>query len=270
MQSVQQKAQFDMKTNVCIREFTRNGELLNERRESNRVTKIALLDLINFTSGIINPSMPNFKTYMSEGFPFYPRYLALGTNSASSGTAGDGVKTIVDVNDSHLLSEISEGNLRIPVQENKTISNIYSDPYIKLTLKCLIQSNNFDNQVLSEAGLFKEKSGNNCWARITFDPIEKEENSVLDVTWELVFVSVPSEDQPYEDRGSEEQKRLRALIKQYNEELHKEDYTEASWTDYENVLNYATAILQFSESNTYNLNKAYSDLENAKNNLIRK
>lgn len=285
-------AQFSALTNVCIRSFDENGKFLQEVKGSNRVTKIALLDLVRFTGGYLNPTMPNYNLYLSdgdEGFPFYPRYVALGSNVATADSRRD-VSTTVNVNDSHLLSEYKVNNvsgnntnelLRVRLQQNNVISNLYSDPYIKLTLKCLIQNNIFESYMndegetepkdIREVGLFTKKSGDNCWARIVLPtPVTKYANSVLDITWDLIFVSMKSE-VPYdsEERISKDKRELRTSIASCEDmilAINRKD--ESKRTENEAALllvyNEANAVFWYDES----LDSVVIDIKNKLNKAI--
>lgn len=182
--------------NVNVRLTKRDvttGKILHNVEGHNRVTKMAVMGLIRFINGEFNDTTP--LTILN----YIPRYLALGTNTA--GTINPGVTTEVTVNDSKLLSEITN-NVGEPMRirlTQRNIENRYTNPYITLTIRCFIPVDQFVGEVLGEAGLFTDETGNNCWARITFEPFTKELNTVVDVTWEITVVSMESSNQPYED-----------------------------------------------------------------------
>ena len=174
--------------NVHIKRRDKNTwKVLEERHVKNRVTKLALLGIVRFINGEFNETSPDSIS------SYIPRYLALGTNRATS--LNPGVTENVTVNDAKLLDEItndSGDSLRIWIgsREYSKQESRASDPYVKLTISCYIQSNTYDGYHISEAGLFTEKTGNNCWARVTFDEITKTEMDVIDITWEITVLSV--------------------------------------------------------------------------------
>lgn len=181
-------SQSNMAVNVSIRRRDkRTGKVLEARYAKNRVTKLALLGIVRFINGEFNQSAPD------SMYEYIPRYLALGTNTP--GSLNPGVTTNVTVNDAKLLDEITMDNgdsarIWIAGREHSKVESRASDPYVKLTINCYIQSNTFDGENICEAGLFTQKTGNNCWARVAFDRIMKTENDVLDITWEITVLSV--------------------------------------------------------------------------------
>lgn len=182
--------------NVNVRLTKRDattGRILHNVEGHNRVTKMAIMGIIRFCNGEFNDTTP--LTILN----YIPRYLALGSNTA--GTINPGVTSEVTVNDSKLLSEIMSDtgeNMRIKLTQ-RNIENRYTNPYIKLTIRCFIPVDRFVGEKIGEAGLFTDEIGNNCWARITFEPFTKELNTVVDVTWEITVVSMESSNQPYEE-----------------------------------------------------------------------
>lgn len=168
------------------------GRIKHTVEGHNRVTKSAIMGLIRFINGEFNDTTP------ITILDYIPRYLALGSNTA--GTINPGVTSEVTVNDTKLLSEISP---RIKLTQRNIIENRYTNPYIKLTIRVFIPVDQFVGENLGEAGLFTGETGNNCWARITFEPFTKEVNTVIDVTWEITIVSMESSNQPYEDIDKE-------------------------------------------------------------------
>lgn len=81
--------------------------------------------------------------------------------------------------------------------QRNVITNRYNDPYIKLTIKHYIPVTAYVGESIAEAGLFTDKTGNNAIARITFDRFIKDEETVIDVTWEITIVSMESENEAY-------------------------------------------------------------------------
>ena len=177
--------------NVNVRLVCRNvrtGETTRVIETHNRVLKFALYGLIRFINGEFNTSTPlQIQDYI-------PRYLALGSNIAT-GTNSGGVTSEVTVNDTRLLSELNHPRTRLT--QRNIITNRYNDPYIKLTIKHYIPVTAYVGESLAEAGLFTEETGNNAWARITFDRFIKDEETVIDITWEITIVSIASEKEAY-------------------------------------------------------------------------
>lgn len=212
--------------NVNVRMEFRNiktGEIVNLVETHNRVTKHALFGLIRFIDGEFNQSTPH------QLASYIPRYFALGSNVATGGSTG-GVTTEVTVNDTRLLSEIDYPRTRL-IQKN-IITNNYNNPYIKLTIRHYIPNNAYVGESLAEAGLFTDETGNNCWARITFDRFEKDEETVIDITWEITIVSMESEKDPYVSLDKSE------LFKAMNDALDK------IGNNYSNLNNLCVAIKQ--------------------------
>lgn len=165
--------------NVRIIRRTANGRELDRREGKNRVTKLALMGIIRMINGeFTNKTPEDIDNYV-------PHYLALGSNAGDN--INPGVTSAVTVNDSRLLHEISP---RIKLTQRNIIENRETNPFIKLTIRVFIPVDQFVGETIGEAGLFTKESGNNCWARIAFDPIQKQANEVLDVTWEITVMSV--------------------------------------------------------------------------------
>lgn len=167
------------------RRNARTGRVIDEILKKNRVTKLALMGMVRLINGEFNNTTPlRIEDYI-------PRYLALGTNKA--GVLNPGVTTEVTVNDSQLLDElIGSNNLprRILLTQKNILENRLTNPFVKLTIKCFIPVDQFIGEIIGEAGLFAHDSGNNCWARIAFEPFVKSSNEVIDVTWEITIMSV--------------------------------------------------------------------------------
>lgn len=165
--------------NVRIIRRTANGREIERREGKNRVTKLALMGIIRMINGeFTNKTPEDIDNYV-------PHYLALGSNLG--GIINPGVSSSVTVNDSKLLYEIPP---RIKLTQRNIIENRETNPFIKLTIRVFVGVDDYVNQTIGEAGLFTKDSGNNCWARIAFDPIQKMSNEVLDVTWEITVMSV--------------------------------------------------------------------------------
>lgn len=178
--------QFGMKNNVRIRVFDKDNHIVSEQYRSNMCTKLALMGIIKFINGEFNESMPNL---MSQLEYYRPRYLAVGTNQAT--VINEGVTTIVNVNDSKLLTEISP---RIRLTQRNIIESRYTDPFMKLTIRCLIPTTYYNGETIREVGLFSKETGDNCFARIVLtEPINKTEDMVIDVTWEITVISLTTQ-----------------------------------------------------------------------------
>jgi len=185
MESVQ-SSQLLPQINVLInKRDSKTGRILETRMVKNRVTKLALLGIVRLINGEFNNTTPlNIENYI-------PKYLALGSNTAEE--ISPGVTTEVTVNDSRLLDEIIGSNnlqQRILLTQKNILENNLVNPYIKLTMKVFIPTDAFVNEVIGEAGLFTQSSGNNCWARVAFAPFTKTYNEVIDVTWDINIMSV--------------------------------------------------------------------------------
>lgn len=212
----------------------------------NRATKLALMGLIRFTNGEFNPSSPDYLEFVRK---YIPRYLALGTNIPTE--INQGVSSMVDVNDSKLLAEIVDPingeSQRIKLTQRNQISNRYVDPYIRLIIRCYIPETMFNDNVIKEAGLFTQETGNNCWARIVLpEGINKTKDIVLDVMWELTFVSMESTNQPYEESKGLKS-TLYTLIVEGLSKI-KSQYTEESWNIFYKELNLSSAVYYYNSA----------------------
>ena len=121
--------------------------------------------------------------------------MALGTNLAAY-DSGTGVTSIVDINDTKLLNEISP---RLALPERNIIINKSTQAYVQLVISTYIPDSLYNGQTIREAGLFSKATGNNCLFRITFDDITKTEDIVLEVNWTITIISIDSQNQPYEE-----------------------------------------------------------------------
>lgn len=176
--------------NVNFRMFLRNVRTGETKviEKHNRFLKFGIYGIVRWLNGEFNTSTPQqIQNYI-------PRYLALGSNLASGNDSG-GVTTEVTVNDTRLLSELKYDRARLT--QRNIITNRYNDPYIKLTIKHYIPVTAYVGESIAEAGLFAESTGNNAIARITFDRFIKDEETVIDVTWEITIVSMESENAAY-------------------------------------------------------------------------
>lgn len=256
------------KTNVHIRVInSKTNKLIDQIDGSNRVTKLALMGLVKFTNGEFNSSSPDYNEFYTK---YIPRYLALGTNIASTNIGN--VTSTVTVNDAKLLSEIRDtdgSSLRQLLPQRNVINNRETDPYIKLIIKAYIPEEMFNNEVIREAGLFTDKDGNNCWARIALPtPIYKTEDIVLDVIWEITFVSMESTNQPYEEAGG-----LKAtLFKLITDNIGRieNQYTPETWKKFSYELNLAQAVYYYYSATTEVIQVRIDEFERAIEQLQRK
>lgn len=175
--------------NVTIRRRdSKTMKVLETRRAKNRVTKLAILGIVRWINGEFLQTSNN----PDRTEEYIPRYLALGTNTPEE--PNPGVSSEVTVTDAKLLSEIKNKNdsarIWIGSRRHNKIESRMSDSFVKLTINVYIQSNIYNSDRISEAGLFTKKTGNNCWARVAFDPITKTDNDVIDITWEITVLSV--------------------------------------------------------------------------------
>lgn len=188
--------------NVRVRKRdAKTGRIIEERKGKNRVTKLCLMGIIRMINGEFNNTTPE------DINDYIPKYLALGSNRA--GGINQGVTSEVTVNDSKLLDEISP---RILLTQKNIVENRLTNPFIKLTIKVFIPVDMFVGETIGEAGLFTKNSGNNCWARIAFDPILKAANEVFDVTWEITVMSVGTTIYPTDIQLSETSITFTSLI----------------------------------------------------------
>lgn len=187
-------SQMPMYQNVricCIDKKT--GHTRVERLVKNRVTRLMLWGMAKFLAGEFNDSTPD------KIYEYIPRYLALGSNTASASSTATDVKTIVTVDDTHLLNEYkvftatgaTEPVKRINIegrQHNKTTTT-FSEPFIKLSFRTYVNSSHYDELQIGEAGLFSKETGNNCLARVVFPPFTKKSGEVIDIQWDITLLS---------------------------------------------------------------------------------
>lgn len=186
-----QDAVFNVGVNVDIRGINKKtGETVIHRRGHNRCLRLQLMGIAKFLDGQFNRSNPE-KTY----YDWIPRYLAFGTNLAAY-DSDTGVTSVVDINDTKLLNEISP---RIQLPERNVIINRSTQSYVQLVINTYVPETMYNGMTIREAGLFSRLTGNNCLFRITFDDITKTEDIVLEVNWTISIISIDSENQPYED-----------------------------------------------------------------------
>lgn len=186
-----QDAGFNIGVNVRITQRDKNtGRVIAERKGHNRCLKMQLMGIVKWLNGEFNPS----QSYLIH-YDWIPRYLGLGTNTADVVNTS-GISSEVTINDTKLLNEISP---RIKLPERNKIINKSSQSYIQLCIVTYLPSDKYNGEAIAEAGLFSKDSGNNCLFRITFDPILKTEDSVVEINWTISVISVDSDNKPYEE-----------------------------------------------------------------------
>lgn len=175
----------------CIN--TKTGKCSVERAAKNRVTRLMLWGISKFLSGEFNDSTPD------KIYEYIPRYLALGTNTPGIDAAQSGVSTLVTVNDTRLLNEITEvastgakeavKRISIQSRQHMKTSTRFTDPFVKLSLTMYVSSHQFDGCTIGEAGLFSKERDNNCVARVVFSPFKKGEDEVIEICWDITLLS---------------------------------------------------------------------------------
>ena len=183
-------AGFNVGVNVRIRKRNKDtGRILEERNVHNRCLKTQLISIIKFLDGQFNTTMP-----YNLSRNYVPNYLGVGTNTATYDSSAS-VTSNVEINDTRLLHEIGP---RISLPRKNTIVNKKTQDYIQLVIVAYLPSEYYNGYTLREAGLFSKQSGNNCLFRVTFDGIEKTEDTVVEVNWTISVISVESQHDAYE------------------------------------------------------------------------
>lgn len=190
------------------------GELIKEINKHNRVCRIPLYNILRAINGEFSEcddqTVAINKRY--QLYNFIPRFLAFGygdesnkeinSNSEKSETKNKEV----DVNDTKLENELTyidedtKEILKYPrmkITRPKQFENQYSSPYIKIIIKHFVPMEDFKNEWISEAGLFCEETGDNLWARITFDKFKKDDTMVIDLTWSITIVIIETEQERF-------------------------------------------------------------------------
>lgn len=184
-------AGFNIGVNVRITKRDKlTGKILEERKGHNRCLKMQLMGIVKWLNGEFNPT----QSYLVH-YDWIPRYLAVGTNTATT-TTPPGITSEVTINDTRLLSELSP---RLKLPERNKIINRSTQNYIQLVIATYLPEELYVNEAIAEAGLFSGETGNNCLFRITFDPIIKTTDSIVEVNWTISVISVESENKPYEE-----------------------------------------------------------------------
>lgn len=197
-------AGFNVGINVRIRQRDKEtGRILEERNVHNRCLKTQLMSIIKFLDGQFNTTMPYNLTRN-----YIPNYLAVGTNMATYDSSAS-VTSSVEITDTHLLHEIGP---RMALPQKNTIINKASQDYIQLVIVAYLPSEYYNGYTLREAGLFSKESGNNCLFRVTFDGINKTEDTVVEVNWTITVISVESQHDAYESVDKTDLKKIMDMI----------------------------------------------------------
>ena len=197
-------AGFNVGVNVRIRQRDKEtGKILQERQVHNRCLKTELLAIVKFLDGQFNTTMP-----YNLSRNYIPNYLGVGTNTATY-DASASVTSSVSISDTRLLHEIGP---RMQLPQKNTIINKSSQDYIQLVIVAYLPSEYYNGYTLREAGLFSKASGNNCLFRVTFDGIEKTEDTVVEVNWTISVISVESQHDAYESVDKTDLKKMMDIV----------------------------------------------------------
>lgn len=205
-----QDAGFNVGVNVRITKRDKmTGRVIEERKGHNRCLKMQLMGIVKWLNGEFNPT----QSYLSN-YDWIPRYLGVGTNTATS-TTPPGIGSEVTIDDTRLLNEISP---RLKLPERNKVINRSSQSYIQLVIATYLPEELYVNETISEAGLFSQETGNNCLFRIAFEPIKKTTDSVVEVNWTISVISVESENKPYEELDKDDlRQQLEHLLDRISE-----------------------------------------------------
>lgn len=174
-------------TNVNIKlRDAKTNKIIKEIDKHNRVTRLPLFTLLRIINGEFTQcdrttviTNPLFR--LSN---FVPSYIAFGHGNKA-----------VDINDMALEDEIDSP--RMWISKSRTIQNFYESNYITIVFKHFVPMSTYVGMTLSEAGLFCTETGDSLFARITFDPIEKDDSTVIDITWSITIQIIETHDAPY-------------------------------------------------------------------------
>ena len=171
----------------------RSRRTLREVHKKNTITKYALNGIASMIKGEFNDT--NYNLINS----YVPKYLAMGTNTAanSHSLVPSTIGESVSIDDTCLLSEIinttASGGYKLKrVRLEDVVRESTTGDYIKIRFKTMVTSGTISTSTtIQELGLFidNENLVGGLWARISTEPITIPENSVLDVTWDVVLSS---------------------------------------------------------------------------------
>ena len=175
----------EITTHLQIRK-PKTGEIIYDIKKHNRVLKLPLFTMLRAINGEFS-QCDDSTVAINKKFQLYnfiPRFVAFGSSDQE-----------VDINDTKLGKELDEPRMRLT--RSNSLENQYNNPYIKITIKHFVPLTSLVNQDLAEVGLFCEETGDNCFARITFDPFTKDDTTVIDLTWEITIIIIETETEPY-------------------------------------------------------------------------
>ena len=156
---------------VVTKRNSKTGRVIQQEKGHNKCLKQQLLGIIKFLDGEYNYTTNETE---QDYYKWIPRYLGVGTNTATGQQTN--VTTTVNINDTRLLNEIGP-RVQLP-QRNKIISR-NNQNYMQLVIKTYLPNQLFNNQLISEAGLFSESEGN-----------------IIEVVWTISVISVSSISNP--------------------------------------------------------------------------
>ena len=186
-----QDAGFTIGVNFVItKRDKKTGRILQQEKSHNRCLMNQLTGIAKFLNGEFNNTADTFNR---DYFNWIPRYLGLGTNIPAGETS---VGTTVKMTDTRLLNEVMPPNGRLKLPETNKIITRAGQAYIQIVIEAYLPNELFNGSTLREAGLFSKPTGNNCLFRIIFPDIEKEENTVVMVSWTITIISIDSQGDP--------------------------------------------------------------------------
>lgn len=212
-------AAFNMGINVRVtKRDKKTGRILQQTEGHNRCLRQTLLGIAKYLNGEFNPTQPlanaENPSYRLED-DWIPSWLAVGTNIGNY-SSGVGVTSVVSINDTRLLSEISP-RMRLP-ERNKVIAK-NEQSFVQLIINTYLPDELYIGERIAECGLFAQETGNNCLFRIVLaEPILKEVDTVVEVMWTISIVSIDSQNSPYVEVDKSDLKMiLEHLLDRYSE-----------------------------------------------------
>ena len=174
-------------SNVHLKLYNkRNKRTLKEVHKKNTITKFALNGIASMLKGEFNDT--NYNAINN----YVPKYLALGTNNPDDSQFNVNVNTSVSVNDTCLCSEYTKNGRLVRIRLEDVKREKDSGDYVRIRFRTLVTSGTIPyNTIIQELGLFVDNVNltSGLFARIATEPILIPENSVLDVTWDVVIAS---------------------------------------------------------------------------------
>ena len=205
----------EVNVNIKLRNG-KTGKVIKEIEKHNRVTRLPLFTLLRIINGeftqcdrLTVQTNPLFR--LSN---FVPSYIAFGHGNRP-----------VDINDMALEDEIDSP--RMWISKQRSIQNFYEANYITIVFKHFVPMTTYVGETISEAGLFCTKEGDSLFARVVFDPIKKDDGTVIDITWSITIQIIETHDAPYFPLDKTE---LKASIYNFL------DYFSVKFPDYANIM----------------------------------